>query len=96
LLGLFYKVYSPPILPEGKIFVAPEGVIDKHGRLRRVDPMSRGVEILLDLLHRQRPIKDEQEREMIHSELVDSPSELRFAHKRYTGLWPSDPSGQEL
>jgi hypothetical protein len=96
LLGLFYKVYSPPILPEGKIFVAPEGVIDKHGRLRRVDPMDRGVELLLDLLHREQAIEDEQEREMIHRELVASPSELRSAQNRYTGLWPSDPSGQEL
>src|ERR687886_3032457 len=33
---------------------------------------------------------------MIRSELVASPSELTFAHKRHTGLWPSDPSGQEL
>ena len=97
LLGLFYEVYSPPILPEGKIFVAPEGVIDEHsGRLRRVDHMGRGVKLLLDLLHRERPMEDEREREMIHKELVASPSELRFAQKRYTGLWPPDPSGQEL
>jgi hypothetical protein len=96
LLGLFYEVYSPPILPHPKIFVAPEGVIDKYGRLRRVDSMGRGVKLLLDLLHGERPMEDEQEREMIHRELVASPSELRFAHKRYTGLWAPDPSGQEL
>ena len=96
LLGLFYEIYSPPILPPGKIFVAPEGVIDEHGRLRRVDPMGRGLELLLDLLHGERPIEDEQEREMIHRELVASPSELTFAQKRHTGLWSPDPSGQEL
>jgi len=96
LLGLFYEVYSPPILPHPKIFVAPEGVIDKHGRLQRVDSMTKGVELLLDLLHRERPIEDEQERDMIRRELVASPSELRFAQKRHTGLWPPDPSGQEL
>src|SRR5919199_2057435 len=96
LLGLFYEVYSPPILPPRKIFIAPEGVIDEHGKLRLVDPMAKGVELLLDLLHGERPIEDEQEREMIRSELVAFPSELRFAQKRYTGLWPSDPSGQEL
>src|ERR671932_550609 len=96
LLGLLYEVYSPPILPHPKIFVAPEGVIDEHGRLRRVDPMGRGVELLLDLLQHQRFIKDEQEREMIRSELVASPSELAFAQKRATGLWSPDPSGQEL
>ena len=96
VLGLFYEVYSPPILPPGKIFVAPEGVIDKHGRLRRVDAMTKGLELLLNLLHRERPMKDEQEREMIRRELVAFPSELRFAQKRYTGLWHPDPSGQEL
>src|SRR5215218_1884089 len=62
LLGLFYERYSAPILPEKKIFVLPEAVIDKGGRLRRVDPATRGVELLLDLLERQQLIENKEDR----------------------------------
>ena len=30
------------------------------------------------------------------TELIASPSDLKFATKRYTGLWPPDPAGQEF
>src|SRR5829696_387008 len=39
LLGIFEEDYlTYPVLPEGKLTIAPEAVIDEGGELRRVDP----------------------------------------------------------
>ncbi len=100
LLGLFFERYSAPILPEGKIFVLPEAGINRNGRLRQIDPGTEGMKQLLTLLQKQQFIKDEQEREAFLRgelrELIASPSELRFARKRFVGLWPPNSSGQQL
>ncbi len=97
LLGLFYEQYSAPILPKDKVWVSPEALIDEHGRLRLVDPSSDGVDLLLDLLQRQGTIEGAREREAVRREKVIAlPSELKFATKRFVGLWSPDPSGQEL
>ncbi len=53
LLGLFEEDYSaraylPP--PEDRPWIAPDGVIDTQGRLRRVDPATEGRDLLFDLL----------------------------------------------
>jgi hypothetical protein len=51
LLGLFEEDFSgAPVLPEGKSLVAPEALIDRKGRLRRIDPASKGKELLFRLL----------------------------------------------
>lgn len=54
LLGIFQRDYLPkPVLPRQKIFIAPEAVVDKKGRLRLVeDPATEGRELLLRLKER--------------------------------------------
>ena len=51
LLGLFeVDVSGGPVLPEGKTLATPEALIDRNGRLRRIDPASEGKELLFRLL----------------------------------------------
>jgi hypothetical protein len=50
LLGLFQENYVPhPVLPPSRMYIAPEAVIDKRGRLRRIDPSTQGRELVLKL-----------------------------------------------
>jgi hypothetical protein len=53
LLGLFYERYSGPILPNHKVWVAPNAIIEKGGRLRDVDPVTTGKDNLEKLLHKR-------------------------------------------
>src|SRR5919112_623164 len=86
LLGAFEEEFmSGPTLPRGKTLVAPEALIDKRGRLRRVDPATKGKDLLLRLLeprghfsagHFRLP--DETER-MVAYEMMAVPSEVSFA-----------------
>ena len=49
LLGVFQSVYLPePALPKGKLLVAPEAVLGSSGRVRRVDPATEGVDLLVE------------------------------------------------
>lgn len=53
-LGLFWEEYpAGPVLPYGKVFVAPEAIVDgRSGRLRLLDPGTEGKERLLALQDR--------------------------------------------
>jgi hypothetical protein len=51
LLGLFEQDYPQrPITPGKTYLIAPEAVIDREGKLQRVDPAREGKDLLLDLL----------------------------------------------
>jgi hypothetical protein len=87
LLGAFEEEFSDkPVLPGGKTLVAPDAVIDKHGRLKRVDPATEGKELLLRLLEPAglfhtghspwRPLDDIDYRAAY--ETMALPSEVRF------------------
>src|SRR5215211_3274191 len=88
LLGAFEEDFlGKPVLPGGKTLVAPEALIDKHGRLKRVNPATEGKELLLEvleptgLLHPEhspsRPLDDIDY--MVAYETMALPSEMRFA-----------------
>jgi len=48
LLGVFQSIYLPePALPKGKLLVAPEAVLERSGTLRKVDPATDGVSLLV-------------------------------------------------
>jgi hypothetical protein len=49
LLGQFEREYiSQPQLPGAKRFVAPEAVIDSHGKLRKIDADTEGMELIYE------------------------------------------------
>ena len=54
LLGQFWEAYpAGPVLPYGKVFVAPEALVDgRSGRLRLLDPATEGKDRLLALQDR--------------------------------------------
>ena len=102
LLGLFYEEYSMLNLPERKLWIAPEAVIEASGELREVDPATEGTELLLDLLDRQgvldtensRFSEKEAKREAARSKVV-LPRELKFARKTGRGIWIGDPTAYD-
>ena len=49
LLGVFQSIYLPePALPKGKLLLAPEAVLGRLGRLKRVNPATEGVDLLVE------------------------------------------------
>jgi hypothetical protein len=86
LLGAFEEDFlGTPVLPERKTLVAPEAVINKQGRLRRVDPATTGKELLFEVLeptgcfptgHLRPP--DHTEHSAAY-EMMALPSEIKFA-----------------
>jgi hypothetical protein len=104
LLSLSHQNYTPRRLPDRKLWVAPEAVIQKAGELRKVDPATEGTELLLDLLDEQGYLDAEgsrygskrQKREVARSTNVAMPSELSFFSKSFHGPWRGDPTGYDL
>ena len=93
LLGLFHHGYSAPILPERKLYISPEAVIE-DGRLVHLDPTNDGLELVVKTVDGSRPsggkrsINEEQA-------VVAMPEEVRFATKERF-RYPDDPSGRPL
>ena len=55
LLGNFPRRYLPqPVVRRGKRLIAPEAVLDSSGALRKVDPATEGVELLLAMQREHR------------------------------------------
>jgi hypothetical protein len=77
LLGLFYKHYSGPILPDHKWWVAPDALFIRKGKLQEVDPTTEGKECLEELLYRRHP--DIEKTDL--SERLAFPYELKFLAK---------------
>jgi hypothetical protein len=103
LLGVIHEDFLlPPILPTTKLWVAPEAVVEADGTLRRLDPETEGMELLLNLLDEQgyfsaNPLPDveeEHKREAARSR-VALPSEVTLVRKRLTGPW-RDPNRIDL
>lgn len=91
LLGVFHKHYSSPILPDGKLYVSPDAVIRRNGRLERLDPNSGGLMELEKLLRHQFANPDFY----LDPAKVATPSELKLLYKRHLPAgWPAD-SGVE-
>lgn len=88
LLGQFEREYvSQPLLPGAKLFVAPEAVIDAHGKLRKVDPATEGMELIYELKgsrsygHVEQGSEREERFGLWRRLLIARPSEMRFAPK---------------
>lgn len=85
-LGLFEEDFpGKPVLPRSKTLIAPEAFIDGRGRLRRVEPATKGKELLLEALapaghfsagHSPRPLNDLERRSAYGTMAL--PSEARF------------------
>lgn len=92
LLGTFYDWYSAPVLPAGKMFVAPEAVIKASGELVELDPAASGF----DLLERRLRHEFGQPDFRLSPGVVAQPSEVRFFQKRERlPGWRPDPAGWE-
>jgi len=82
LLGIFEKDYlTYPVLPEKKLWVAPEAVIEEGGKLRRVDPATEGMELALqaqehDPFFGEVPLVKE-----VRHKVIALPDEVRFTPK---------------
>jgi hypothetical protein len=96
LLSLFREEFGAPLLPEREVGwfvrVAPDAVIDRSGRLRAIDPATKGKRLLEELLRehdrqifaaRGEPHLWEPEKLVLTQELLILPGELRF-QKRAT------------
>ena len=81
LLGLFYKRYSGPILPDHKYRVAPDAVFTGEGKLREVNPRIEGKQYLERLLRQRHPDIEN----MDLSERLAFPHELKFLAKNPVG-----------
>jgi hypothetical protein len=87
LLGTFAENYLQRlVLPIHKALVAPEAVIDKQGRLQRVDPATEGCELVLDLYKSREELRTSfafsdffERREKFM--WIALPSEVRLVHK---------------
>jgi hypothetical protein len=95
LLGAIHETFLfPPVLPTDKLWAAPEAVVEADGALRRLDPETEGVELLLELLDKRGffsagrlPYVDEElNRERARSR-VALPSEVTLLSKHPTGPW---------
>jgi len=84
LLGLFHLEYSAPVLPEGKVLISPEIVIERDGqrggRLRLVDPAGEGLELLTRMRNEHQPSTWEPFTEKHHG-AVAMPDEVAFARR---------------
>lgn len=89
LLGAIQeKFVLPPVPPPRKLYVVPEAVVDRGGRLRRVDA-EEGAQLLLDLLNRQFPNLRREARSVALNKIAHS-SEVMLLPRSYSGPW-SDP-----
>lgn len=86
LLGQFEREFvSSPLLPGQKRFVAPEAVIDAHGKLRRIDPATEGMDLVYELKgppsygHVERGAEREERFGDWRRLLIALPSDSRFA-----------------
>ncbi len=55
LLGLFHLEYFPPLLPPGKVYIAPEAVIEDDGCLRLVESSEERLELLSGMVNAHLP-----------------------------------------
>lgn len=91
LLGLFNETFAAPVLPprvDRYALLAPDAVIDRYGRMRMVDPATKGKELLEKALDLPGP-QTGRKRHLRPDELV-FPHELRFPSVSFTpfGLLP--------
>jgi hypothetical protein len=81
LLGIFEEDYLPyPVLPEGKLFIAPEAIIE-GGKLRRVDPATEGMELALQAQEHDPFFEEFPEFKEVRHEMMALPNEVRFTPK---------------
>ncbi len=86
LLGTMQeKFVLPPVPPAEKLFIVPEAVVDRNGRLRRID-LEEGTRLLVDLLLRQFPNLRDEARQKAPSKIA-LPSEAMVFPKSYSGPW---------
>jgi hypothetical protein len=82
LLGIFEDDYlTHPVLPEGKLSIAPEAVIEDGGKLRRVDPATEGMELALQAQEHDPFFEEFPEVKEVRHELMALPDEVRFTPK---------------
>jgi len=82
LLGIFEEDYlTYPVLPEGKLTIAPEAVIDEGGELRRVDPATEGKELALQAQEHDPFFEEFPEIKERWHEMMALPDEVRFTPK---------------
>lgn len=75
-LGQFEREYvRHPTLPEQKHFIAPEAIIDGSGKLQKLDPSTKGRELVYELKVRQR-----------HPAFVELPNRLLNSKPPIAGL----------
>ena len=101
LLGLFNETFAAPVLPprvDRYALLAPDAVIDRYGRMRMIDPVTEGKELLeraLDL-----PGSRTGHKEHLRPDKLVFPRELRFPSVSFTafGLLPPvfGSLGQEM
>jgi hypothetical protein len=93
LLGLFHHQYSAPILPDIKVVISPEAIVE-NGRLRRVDPATEGLELVAKAVNDSRYPSAPRFTKEDHV-LVAMPDEVSFGTKNRFP-YPDDPSGRPL
>jgi len=82
LLGMFEDDYlTYPVLPEGKLSIAPEAVIDEGGELRRIDPATEGKELGLQASEHNSFYREFPEYKELQHEMIALPDEVRFTPK---------------
>jgi hypothetical protein len=82
LLGIFEEDYLTfPVLPDEKIFVAPEAVIEESGELRLVEPATEGKELLLKSQESDSFFEEFPEFKELRHEMIAMPDEVRFTPK---------------
>ena len=70
-----------PVLPEGKLTIAPEAVIDEEGELRRIDPATEGRELALQATEHDLFFEEFPEFKEHRHEMMAMPNEVRFTPK---------------
>jgi hypothetical protein len=82
LLGMFEEDYlTYPVLPDGKLSIAPEAVIEVGGKLRRVDPATEGRELALQAQEHDPFFQEFPEFKEVRHEWMALPDEVRFTPK---------------
>jgi hypothetical protein len=85
LLGIFPRMYLPqPVLRRNKLLIAPEAVLDGSGALRKVDPATEGIELLL-VMQEENAFADEFLNELPEEMFRDSvalPEDVRLIAPR--------------
>jgi hypothetical protein len=88
LLGIFPRMYLPqPVLRRNKLLIAPEAVLDSSGALRKVDPATEGIELLLAMQREngfaERVLNEFSEE--LFQEVIALPEEVRLITPRGRG-----------